>query len=458
MGLYLFLALKGVVVGEFLFFYDVESVVREVNLTSRLVANPTEMHTFDSVICCTSLEEELQDEQREALVSKLTSCFSQKQIVINFRVVFCLQPVIEAPPIDVSLGLDTSFLVYWARLQLDIDQRGFNNVSLRKIQSDDAVAAEDRKSLLAICGTLHECSLSNVCRNLCRHIVQGKIFGHSSSDVSLFFRTLIHGHSTVASICSPSPLHRFVDDVIASFPPYPINLKRCCLSVFTIYAHLFENLMLTYSFDGQVVSKVLHFESGQSSSGLWSNGHFNLQWSGKNWLLRDGTNVIATQQLSFYKSCCIPSLGCVQASSGREAGRWSTPSNSSITDVKIKVASKDELQQSVVVAQAAAAAAATGSIHAPSADDSRLPKTEPPLKRIRVNIDSEVLCQNGFFFGWNPNLNPRAESSSQGHLTTLPHVKDFDSFLQSVNRVGYSSLFADAVPDVRERPHPSRQH
>jgi hypothetical protein len=447
--LYLFLALKGVVVGELVHFVDVDAVIDEQDSTLGLMSTAA----FDSVAACTSLDVELQEPERDRLVQKLRSCFEDISIIVNFRV--CVRP--EVRLVSTQPDVEQEKLLNWVRLHCCVKIEAQRTGTSSKQQYHEAlsklrVSNRQCNEWIALAAILSPA----VFLTLFEHFKQGQMFGHSSDVVRKCFDMAVHAFQFLKSQSASAGFHLEDADVDAF-------LKRCIKRSFNqSYKHvqdlsaIFKNWFRDYAqhFKYLVMSAhsqphslqlqtkkviVKRAECGEKWNSAQS-GH-KLYWSGNRWQLEIDGQTVGSKVVSRHQ--CIPMLSCLQG-----AARWSFDSGVewtfSVGTEEMYDASQHEWE---IVGVADAAAAASRSAHSEPSEQSRLPltSTQLPLKRMRVNINSEVLCQNGFFFGWSPHLNQQTPNSQ-------PNLGDFNSFLQSVQ---YSYLFGHA--DVRARPHPSRR-
>ena len=302
------------------------------------------------MIAATSYDVNLSDTDSSAACQVLKHCFPSNCIIINNAVAHAVPASVRVEPAP-QLATHTSSLVFWFRLQLNIQRRGFTKESMQAFKQEVAgtLAVKhgenpgDRVSLTALCSLLHEWGLQNVCFGLHSHIVNGQFFGSEPEKVLWFFRILIHGYNflnpkpnptqvaTVAVNHGENPGDRnvinstlidFISEVISEMPSYPKNLKSYAISVFQPYACMFHNLLLIcsrHSDDNGPQRHVLSFDDCKNGIGQWvsSESKYSIKWNGNNWRLLEYGTLIGTQDLSFYKSCCIPSLGCLQSS-----GSW----------------------------------------------------------------------------------------------------------------------------------------
>ena len=154
--------------------------------------------TDDVVIAATSYDVNLSDTDSSAVCQVLKRCFPSNCIIINNAVAHAVPASVRVEPAP-QLANHTSSLVFWFRLQLNIQQKGFTKESLKEVAATVALGhgenPNDRLTLSALCSVLHEWDLQNVCFGLRSHIVNGQFFGSEPEKVLWFFRILIHGYN-----------------------------------------------------------------------------------------------------------------------------------------------------------------------------------------------------------------------------------------------------------------------
>jgi hypothetical protein len=300
------------------------------------------------VIAATSCEVNLDETSTRGVRDVLTACFPNNTIVINSVVTH----VSAAPVVDAShpgLATHTSSLVCWFRLQLHIQQKGFNMKELQRLEKEKKITDQDLKDfnkLLTLSWTLETHGLTSIRDDLHRHT---SFFRSPVDTVLSFFTILIHGYHVVDSqVRFHMLLKDFISYQIQQIPPNPKCLKSHAISVFDQYAYLFAKLLLICFNDDQSEAHVLSFVSKNRQLGEWVSSKFKMKWDGKNFTLYQGDSLIARQELSFLKSNCIPSLGCVQSS-----GEWKTQSGSPFSKVQIQVASRSEISAHCSVSSSA---------------------------------------------------------------------------------------------------------
>jgi len=301
------------------------------------------------VIAATSCEVNLDTTSTGRVRDVLTACFPHNTIVINSVVTH----VSAAPSLDAShpgLATHTSSLVCWFRLQLHIQHNGFNmeeHDKLQRLKFND----QDFNKLLTLSWTLDTHGLTVIRHDLHRHT---SFFRSPVDKVLSFFTILIHGYRVVDSqVRFSMSLADFIFNQIQTIPQNPKCLKSHAISVFDQYADQFANMLLICFNGDQSEAHVLSFVSVKRQLGEWASSKFKMKWDGKNWSLYQGDSLIARQELSFYKSDCIPSLGCVQSS-----GEWKTQSGSPFSKIQIQVASPSEISAHCSVSSSAVTSSA----------------------------------------------------------------------------------------------------
>lgn len=294
------------------------------------------------MIAATSCKVNLDDTSTGSVRNVLTACFPDNTIVINSVVTHhSAAPVLDAS--HPGLATHTSSLVCWFRLQLHIGYNGFNMEELDKLKFKDQ---KDFKKLLTLSWTLDTHGLESIRQDLHRYT---SFFRSPVDKVLSFFTILIHGYRVVNSqVRFRKLLTDFISDQIQKIPKNPNCLKIHAISVFDQYADQFANLLLNCVNGEQSEAHVLKFVSIKRQVGEWASSKFKMKWDGKNWSLYQGDSLIARQDLSFYKSDCIPSLGCVQSS-----GEWKTQSESPFSKIQIQVASPSEISAHCSVSSSA---------------------------------------------------------------------------------------------------------
>jgi hypothetical protein len=297
--------------------------------------------TDDLVIAATSYDVDLSSDTSGQLCEFLKSCFPSNCIVINGVVTHAVATSVTKKETTLELATPTSSFVFWLRLQLKIQEKGFSKESLREVRTPSDSC--DGGSLLSLCVCLHENHLQSVCYGLRDHIVNGQFFGSESDKVLRFFQTLIHGyrflHSNPGVFQPGIELISFISDVVAQMSPYPKDLKSHAVSVFQKYAVRFRYLkLICFVSDGSESQEyVLEFNDCNGGVGHWSSDAHIIKWTGKNWILleKGSLSLIATQETGkrFSKSYCIPSLGCLQSS-----GSWILVSGCSYSRIQTQIA------------------------------------------------------------------------------------------------------------------------
>ena len=150
------------------------------------------------MIAATSYDVNLSGTDSSAVCQVLKECFPSNCIIINNAVAHAVPACVRVEPAP-QLATHTSSLVFWFRLQLNIQRMGFTKESMQAFKQEVAATMVvdqgdnpgDRVSLSALCSVLHEWDLQNVCFGLRSHIVNGQFFGSEPEKVLWFFRILI---------------------------------------------------------------------------------------------------------------------------------------------------------------------------------------------------------------------------------------------------------------------------
>ena len=154
----------------------------------------------DFVIAATSCDVNLNAEISGQLCEFLKGCFPLNCIVINGVVTHAVATNVTRVETTPELATHTSSFVFWLRLQLKIQEKGFSKESLQSLR--DVHTPSDGGSLLSLSVCLHDNNLQSVCYGLRDHIVNGQFFGSEPLKVLRFFQTLIHGYRFLnVSIC-----------------------------------------------------------------------------------------------------------------------------------------------------------------------------------------------------------------------------------------------------------------
>jgi hypothetical protein len=146
----------------------------------------------DFVIAATSYDVNLNAEISGQLCEFLKGCFPLNCIVINGVVTHAVATNATREETIPELATHTSSFVFWLRLQLKIQEKGFSKESLQSLR--DVHTPSDGGSLLSLSVCLHDNNLQSVCYGLRDHIVNGQFFGSEPLKVLRFFQTLIHGY------------------------------------------------------------------------------------------------------------------------------------------------------------------------------------------------------------------------------------------------------------------------
>lgn len=178
----------------------------------------------DLVIAATSYDVNLSDKSTQDLCEFLKGCFPQNCIVINSCIHYAVAATVGVGEAAPQLATHTHSLVFWFRLQLNMQHKGFDPNSLREVTADENCS--DKESLLALCLCLIDNKLDVVCQELRMHILNGKFFGSEPEKVLWFFRTLIHGYNFLypRQVIRYS-LPTFISGVINDMSSYPKVLK-----------------------------------------------------------------------------------------------------------------------------------------------------------------------------------------------------------------------------------------
>ena len=306
----------------------------------------------DLVIAVTSYDVGLTVELSNQLCDFLKGCFPSNCIVINGSVTHAVAASATRDQAAPQLAMHTSSLVFWLRLQLTIQEEGVR--ALRTIGTTTTVGnRRDGVSLLALCACLHENDLQDVSYGLRDHIVNGQFFGSEPKKVLVFFQILIHGyHFLFRCGVFNVTLSSFISRVVRQMPPYPKVLKSHAISVFQEYACNFRHLkLICFISDDESQDHVLQFNENKSGVGHWLSKIHTLSWNGTNWKLFENSSLIATQDetgvpggVPFYKTWCIPSLGCLQGS-----GLWTLVSPCQYSRIEIQIAPASQIQALPIV-------------------------------------------------------------------------------------------------------------
>ena len=115
----------------------------------------------DLVIAATSYDVDLSLEISGQLCDFVKGCFPFNCIVINGVVTHAVATNVTREEATPELATHTSSFVFWLRLQLKIQEKGFSKESLQSLR--DVHNPSDGGSLLYLCVCLHDNDLQSVC-------------------------------------------------------------------------------------------------------------------------------------------------------------------------------------------------------------------------------------------------------------------------------------------------------